>query len=147
MFSPSAVRRTESPDLGRIEELFTAWNEAVTAGNFDRVARLHLTHGVFQHPGGKGARGQKAIRRACSAWLPAGAVPSLTLFEIRVFEPADVAMANGRFTVAFPGGWRTADHTRGRLLLVAEKSDGWWGLRFSGLFSDAFLRELDGLVV
>ena len=147
VISPSAVPFTESPDLGRIEELFTAWIEALTAGNSARVARLHVPHGVFQHPGGKGARGREAIQRACSGWLSGGTLPSLVLFETRLFEPADVATANGRFTIA-PGDWGTcAEHARGRLLLVAEKSDERWGLRFSGLFSDAFLRELDQLVI
>jgi uncharacterized protein (TIGR02246 family) len=147
VISPSAVPFTESPDLGRIEELFTAWIEALTAGNSARVARLHVPHGVFQHPGGKGARGRDAIQRACSGWLSGGTLPSLVLFETRLFEPADVATANGRFTIA-PGDWGTcAEHARGRLLLVAEKSDERWGLRFSGLFSDAFLRELDELVI
>ncbi len=74
-------------------------------------------------------------------------MPSLVLFETRLFEPADVATANGRFAFA-PGGWEMcAEHARGRLLLVAEKIDERWGLRFSGLFSDAFLRELDELVI
>ena len=147
VISPTAFPLTEGPDLGRIEELFAAWVEALTAGNSARVARLHVPHGVFQHPGGKGARGRDAIQRACSGWLSGGAVPSLVLFETRLFEPADVATANGRFTFA-PGGWGTSgEHARGRLLLVAEKSDERWGLRFSGLFSDAFLRELDELVI
>lgn len=147
MRSPLAVPVTEIPDRARIEELFAAWIEALTAGNSDRVARLHVPHGVFQRPGGKGARGRNAIRRACSGWLSGGAVPRLTLFETRLFEPANVATANGRFMIILPGRRTTAEHARGRLLLIAEKSDEWWGLRFSGLFSDAFLRELDDLVI
>lgn len=147
VISPTVFPFPESPELGRIEELFTAWVEALTAGNSAGVARLHLPYGVFQHPGGRGARGRDAIQRACSGWLSGGAVPSLVLFETRLFEPADVATANGRFTVA-PGSWGTSpEHARGRLLLVAEKVDERWGLRFSGLFSDAFLRELDELVI
>lgn len=143
-----AVPSTESSDLRRIEELFTAWRQALTAGNAARVAGLHVPHGVFQHPGARGARGRDAIRRACSAWLGgAAAAPGLVLFGTRLFEPAEVATANGRFTIAVAAGGTSAEHARGRLLLVAEKGDGRWGLRFSGLFSDAFLRELDDLVI
>ena len=143
MPSHSAIPSTERLDLRRIDELFAAWIDALAAGNPDEVARLHVPQGVFQRPGQKGARGRDAIRRACSGWLSGGAVPRLTLFETRLFEPADLAMVNGRFTVTLPGRRRTADHDRGRLLLVAEKGDGRWGLRYSGLFSDVFLRELD----
>ena len=147
MISATAFPFTESPDLERIQDLFTGWIEALSAGDSAHLARLHVPHGVFQHPGGRGARGRSAIRRACSGWLSSGAMPSLVLFETRLFEPAGVATANGRFTMA-PSLWGTcAEHARGRLLLVAEKSDERWGLRFSGLFSDAFLRELDALVI
>jgi uncharacterized protein (TIGR02246 family) len=145
MLPDSPTASTEPSDLGRIEELFTAWIDALAEGKYDQVARLHAPCGVFQRPGGKGARGRDAIRRACSGWL-SGAVPSLTLFETRLFEPAEVATANGRFTIEFPAGRRKSEQARGRLLLVAEKSDGRWGLRYSGLFSDAFLRELDARV-
>ncbi|HKY61567.1 MAG TPA: SgcJ/EcaC family oxidoreductase [Gemmatimonadota bacterium] len=129
-----------------MQNLFTAWIDALTAGDSAQVARLHVPHGVFQHPGARGARGRSAIRRACSAWLSGVALPSLVLLDTRMFEPAGVATANGRFT-ATPRPWGTcADHARGRLLLVAENGEGQWGLRFSGLFSDAFLRELHDLV-
>lgn len=143
---PTAFPSTESPDLARVQDLFTAWIEALRAGDSDRVAGLHVPHGIFQHPGGRGARGRSAIRRACAGWLGGSAAPSVVLFETRLFEPAGVATANGRFTTG-PTRWEaSAEHARGRLLLVAEKSDARWGLRFSGLFSDAFLRELDDLV-
>lgn len=147
MATPSTLSRPESPDLERIDELFEAWIGAVTAGDPARMARLHVPRGIFQHPGGRGVRGREAIRDACARWLAGGATPNLMLFETRLYKPAGVATANGRFSVAGGGPEISAAHATGRLLLVAEQSYEGWGLRFSGLFSDAFLQELDRLIV
>lgn len=125
-----------------IDDLFDAWVDAVRRRDAAEVARLHLPGGVLQLPGAPGARGRDSIHRRCLEWLCRDScAASFTLAETRHYEAADIATCNGRFTLAWPLR-SNGDEDRGRLLLVAEKEPDRWGLRFSGLFSDAFLSRL-----
>lgn len=129
-------------DLEGVEALFEAWVAAVARRDAAEVARLHVPNGVFQPPGSGGAKGRHSIRRCCADWLGRDSCSaSFALEETRLFAAADIATCSGRFTLAWPAG-SNGDHDHGRLLLVAERDRRRWRLRFSGLFSDAFLSGL-----
>ena len=129
-------------DLARVEALFEAWVGAVARGDAAEVARLHGPSGVFQLPSSGAVTGRPSIRSRCAEWLGRELCkPSFVLDETRLFAAADIATCSGRFTLAWPAG-SDGDRDHGRLLLVAERDRRRWRLRFSGLFSDAFLSEL-----
>lgn len=146
MLSPDIFPDTlPASDVGKreqVETLFQAWVDAVGRRDSRRIAQLHVPGGVLQLPLSAGARGRDEIRRRCDQWLHRESCETRFLLgETRLYEAAHVATCNGRFALRWPSG-SNGEEDRGRLLLVAEKEDGRWGLRFSGLFSDAFLSRL-----
>ncbi len=142
MLTNEVCESTEIENLDGVEDLFEAWVDAVGRRDAAEVARLHVAGGVFQLPRSAGVRGRDSIRRRCADWLCRDSCEaSFALIETRLYGAADIATCNGRFTLTWPLG-SNGDEDRGRLLLVAEKERIRWGLRFSGLFSDAFLSSL-----
>ena len=139
---PDPLPARDVEEREQVETLFQAWVDAVCRRDSRRIADLHVPSGVLQLPLSAGARGRDEIRRRCEQWLHRESCETRFLLgETRVYEAAHVATCNGRFALTWPWGSNGEDD-HGRLLLVAEKEAGRWGLRFSGLFSDAFLSRL-----
>jgi uncharacterized protein (TIGR02246 family) len=110
----------ESQIRGLTQDFVTSFN----TGNYDLVARLFASDGVFMAPHHEPAQGQKAVEHLLRKFSEAG-YGDLRVETTRVEYSGDMAMETGRYSVAIRQSNGTTVADRGKYLKVWRRLGAW----------------------
>ena len=117
---PRPFLDVESQIRGLTQDFVTSFN----TGNYDQVAGLFASDGVFMAPHHEPAHGQKSVEHLLRKFSEAG-YGDLRVETTRVEYSGDMAMETGRYSVAIrqPNGTTVAD--RGKYVKVWRRLGAW----------------------
>ena len=110
----------ESTLRGFTQDFSTAFN----TGNYDQVAALFASDGLFMAPQHEAAQGRKAIERMLREYGEAG-YQDLRFETVRVDYSGDMAVEIGRYTVAIQQANGTTVADRGKFLHAWRRFGAW----------------------
>ncbi|HEY6764520.1 MAG TPA: nuclear transport factor 2 family protein [Candidatus Sulfotelmatobacter sp.] len=110
----------QSEIRGLTQDFVTSFN----TGNYDQVAAMYATDGVFMAPHYEPAHGPKVIERHLRQLSDAG-YEDLRLETLRVESSGDLAMEIGRYSVAIHQANGTTVADRGKYVKVWRRLGAW----------------------
>lgn len=118
--NPAGPMDVETTIRGLTQDLCTAFN----TGNYDQVAILYATDGMFMAPHHESAMGPKAIERELREFGEAG-YQDLRLDTERVDYSGDMAMEVGRYAVKIVRENGVTEFDRGKYVKVWRRLGAW----------------------